>query len=134
MKSFNGTTHLSRQLHDSNSLQTNKNTSQEMSCYSISVSRVLTIEHFSAGTVTKCLRYEHYLVNDILYHSENNSRLKKRKNWFADLNDGTLRQVLQLATFESVNWNGSNGKQCCVVIREVWAIAVQRLFKKNLFI
>lgn len=77
---------------------------------------MLAIENLFRVRIQQCPYCNRFLVDNVLYHSETNRRLKKRNNSVVELADGTLCKILSIVAFNLV---GGDAKMNCVLVKEL---------------
>ncbi|XP_052412533.1 uncharacterized protein LOC127957875 [Carassius gibelio] len=88
---------------------------------STSVLQRRAIEHFTGDTVHLGLFYDRFICNSVVYHSYNNTTLKKRNNSVVQLNDGTFCEILTLVAYTSEDGASSvfDTNSFCLLVKEL---------------
>lgn len=78
-------------------------------------------ENFMGVTVYSGLFYERFIFNSVIYHSYNNTTLKKRNNSVVQLSNGTFCEIVTLLAFTSEDEasSASTKNSFCVLAKEL---------------
>ena len=85
---------------------------------STSVLQRMAIESFIGVTVHSGLFYDQFIYSRVVYHSYNNTTLKKRNNSVVQLNDGTFCDVMTFVAFTS-DGGASSTSTNCILVKEL---------------
>lgn len=81
----------------------------------------MAIEDFTGDTVNSGLFYDRFICSSVVYHSCNNTALKKRNNSVVQLSDGTFCEIMTLMAFtcEDGASSTSTTNRFCVLVKEL---------------
>ncbi|KAK0141862.1 hypothetical protein N1851_020460 [Merluccius polli] len=86
---------------------------------STSVLQRMAIECLIGVTVHSGLFYDRFICSSVVYHSYNNTTLKKRNNSVVQLNDRTFCEVMTLVAFTSDDGASSTSTNFCILVKEL---------------
>ena len=79
----------------------------------------MAIESLIGVTVHSGLLCDCFICSSVVYHSYNNTTLKKRNNSVVQLNDGTSCKVMTLVAFTSDVGASSTSTNFCILVKEL---------------
>lgn len=86
-----------------------------------SVLQRMAIQQFTGDTVHLGFFYNRFVCSSVVYHSYNNTTLKKRNNSVVQLSDGTFCEIMTLVAYTSVDEpsSASTTNRFCVLVKEL---------------